>query len=655
MTAVPPPNPDEIAAGSWRLLRWLERYPFQRARDVMVALAPWEKRSTLYEHVADLERRRLIASLRWGGSKSVLYYLSPRGRAACALWAAQQEERPSFHEEREHLLRLLPRLPVLLKVQDLVNGLVMGAASALAQQGRQAQMVQWNWQRDYTQRFRARGEQDMTLRTDGALAFRVRFSAGTQLLSDEWYSLLVLYCPLDDLRVLRQRLNRLLRWRKSAERWSTSGQMPTVAILATTPRQAEWWSLAAAQVARKLHTEILDGAITVLPTREIENGWRLGWRRLDTAASCHLQELLQAAAPPLLPELASATPGSSTRRAQPQAKQMWPLPPAGGKRAYLPRVISSAQQTPADYRLSSLRLTPRQWELLLLCFAHPLLSPEDLVAFCGLGLKTVQGLLRALHEMEYVMVTETATGPRYQLAEQGLRLLASFAACSLQRFLHLPLPENAPLQQRGVKGLLHQMHHTAGIYGFFASLASTLVGVPDAHLRWWETGARCERVFTWRNQVYHFKPDACAGVQLARKPLLRFWLEYDRGTMMARDLESKCATYAAFLASREWAFGSAIPPVLLAVVPEIAQEQRFSRTAQALLAHITGLRFYTTTIGMIVTAGLSAPIWQPQLPQRAPPARAERVALFGPEAEAAGERRNTLPGTPKMRGHVPPK
>jgi hypothetical protein len=280
-------------------------------------------------------------------------------------------------------------------------------------------------------------------------------------------------------------------------------------------------------------------------------------------------------------------------------------------------------------------LTPRQWELLLLCFAHPLLSDEDLVAFVPLGLKPVRVVLRALAQMDYLTSTATAVGPRWQLAEDGLRLLASASQCSLQRFLHLPVAAAAPVQQRGVKGLLHQIQHTAGVYGFLAALATELERVPGARLRWWETGARCERVFAWKEQTYHFKPDAFAGVQISGKPLLRFWLEYDRGTMFVRDLESKCATYAAFLSSREWALGSATPPLLLVVVPDVAQERRVSRTAQALLTHIASLRLYTTTLGMMVTAGLLAPIWQQCLPQRAPPEQARRVALFGAE-ETAG-------------------
>src|SRR6266851_4515471 len=73
-----------LESGSERLLRWLERYPFQRAQDLVVALSPWEKRTVVYERLAELEQQRLIEALRPGIAQGKrLYHLSPLGIYVC--------------------------------------------------------------------------------------------------------------------------------------------------------------------------------------------------------------------------------------------------------------------------------------------------------------------------------------------------------------------------------------------------------------------------------------------------------------------------------------------------------------------------------------------------------------------------------------------
>ena len=52
---------------------------------------------------------------------------------------------------------------------------------------------------------------------------------------------------------------------------------------------------------------------------------------------------------------------------------------------------------------------------------------------------------------------------------------------------------------------------------------------------------------------------------------MRFWLEWDRGTMNPRDLVVKFTTYAQYIASRKWAREHKMPPVLMCVAPNIAR------------------------------------------------------------------------------------
>jgi hypothetical protein len=613
--------------GGERILRWLHRYPFQRVQDLVVALSPWEKRGAVYRRIAELEEQQLIeacglGSSTLGGGKR-LYHLSPAGLLACAVDPVSQAS------ERDKLIRLFPRLPILLLVQDLVNGLVSGSPIALARSGQTPSLVRWNWLRDYTHPFvkPGQGKHTLNLRVEGALALCLRFPKDARLPTNMWHTLLIWHCPLDDARLLRSRFDRLLRWRESAERQPISSQMPPILILASNARQAELWQLACAQMAARLRVEAPVGAVANWEDhKQAPDGWRLPWRRLGTDAFCRLPELVQPASAPSLTDLLEThTPGR--REAKREADPVGSVPVHRRSFSLSSLVARSTQSD--DYRLVSLRLIPRQWEILRLCFAHPLLSRSNLSAYLSLCPKFVQILLAELRTLSYLTSTQTLAGERWHLADAGLRLLARAANCHVRRLVHTPIEEGQPLQQRGLLGLLHQVRHTAGIYGFFADLSKSLSQQSCGQLCWWESGASCERVFVYREETFHFKPDALACVRIGERSW-RFWLEWDRGTMGVRDLESKWATYAAYLTSREWAKGGGIPPRLLCVVPEIAQERRLQSVACALLAHLPSIHLYTTTASLMMRQGILAPIWQKVVLQRKPTFSepSQRVALF---------------------------
>ena len=56
-------------------------------------------------------------------------------------------------------------------------------------------------------------------------------------------------------------------------------------------------------------------------------------------------------------------------------------------------------------------------------------------------------------------------------------------------------------------------------------------------------------------------------------------------------------------------------PVLICIAPDIAQERRVQRVAEASLAHIPGLVLWTTTEGLFLEQGPLAPIWLRGMPQ----------------------------------------
>ena len=113
--------------------------------------------------------------------------------------------------------------------------------------------------------------------------------------------------------------------------------------------------------------------------------------------------------------------------------------------------------------------------------------------------------------------------------------------------------------------------------------------------------------------------------------LERTWLEWDRGTMNVRDLAVKFTSYASYIASREWARERSMLPVLVCVAPDIAQERRMQRVAQARLTSPPGLVVWTTTRVLLDGQGPLAPIWlqsRPQSSQAAQSGSALRQCLF---------------------------
>ena len=124
----------------------------------------------------------------------------------------------------------------------------------------------------------------------------------------------------------------------------------------------------------------------------------------------------------------------------------------------------------------------------------------------------------------------------------------------------------------------------------------------------------CERRYQVGEQWYNLRPDALAEYCVGSQQV-RFWLEWDRGTMNVRDLAVKFTSYASYIASREWARECSILPMLVCVAPDIAQERRMQRVAQARLMSPAGLVLWTTTRMLLNKQGPLAPIWLQSRPQ----------------------------------------
>src|SRR5207245_2542378 len=138
-------------------------------------------------------------------------------------------------------------------------------------------------------------EQAMRWFVDGALALCIRAAQGDNPTPERRYGLCLLFTELDDERLMRLRLERLLCWRESPERWSLYQHMLPVLILARSQRQRDHWQHAVEATSLKLRLDPLAGSLACLPLGESTpvNPWLLNWHTLATEVSCHLQDLLR--------------------------------------------------------------------------------------------------------------------------------------------------------------------------------------------------------------------------------------------------------------------------------------------------------------------------------------------------------------------------
>jgi len=278
---------------------------------------------------------------------------------------------------------------------------------------------------------------------------------------------------------------------------------------------------------------------------------------------------------------------------------------------------------PGAWRRRCLDFSPRQWELLSLLLAHPLLDRENLCAHLRLQRSALRHVIAPLMHWHVIEYYETRVGERYALSEDGLRVMAAATHCHIRYLVHRPGTGDEPdpgtplLIPRGVPGLLKQIEHIAGVYGFFDRLADL------GCLRWWETGTICARFYQDQGSWHSIRPDAVAECQReqpedhAHARPWRIWLEWDRGTMREGGLQRKMDAYARYLSAREWARESPTPPTLLCVVPDAGQERMLTRIARERL-RTCSIRFamHTTTRGLLITPGISAAIWRQVWPQR---------------------------------------
>lgn len=562
------------------------------------------------------------------------------------------------------LTHLRRRLPAILAVQSFVFALLrqiqqgtiaLPPADSKAERSQSPTQLMWDWVRDPVVRFRWRAR-PMIMRFDAAVQLRVRLEMDKQSDAESLhravpgaaYELAVLYDGgLTEARDLRRALLQLMQCREALAEEGRGRRLPPVLILTPDTRRAALWQALALHLTteRWLTHPLIGGAVAWAPgsgaglcgacdtSDAPDHIWRAHtWRSLAQPVACDLSSLLTTGATSIdLPNESALIERVTSCAAQRVQRS------DNGRQA--PRKAAHSET------LGEAEIAARDLSVLRLLYAHPLLSVEELAAMLGVSPASSERYLRRLRGAQLVVQRQfvlsepaltlggkTPTSPmqqQYALTAQGfavvtmsaqapgwrrlLRAVGDAGASATQR-LHLERDARFQRYWRDVDLLARTPDHTAGVYGFFALLhrtARTACELGYSHvLSWWETGRACIRRYREGAGWHAIWPDG-AGEYRAAGQRMRFWLEWDRGTMGRRDLIAKFAAYARYLRSREWRVDGNEPvPALLIVTSDVAQETRVIAALSVTFQYAPGLSVSIASRVALAAQGPLAPIWR---------------------------------------------
>jgi hypothetical protein len=528
-----------------RLLLLLASLPLL-PEGVIERMAGLQGGASLYRELRCLAEAGLLATISppiRPGHAPRLWYLTDLGLAAVALDQRVDVEHLARRNRLrgDDLLALLPGLPRLLATYELLEALAASRPGP-------PNLLAWErpWRRRY-QRPTAKAPSTAALPAYAALA---------------WGSETGAYLLLPDLQTVPLAHHRTALGDLFTLRGLGHGDLPTLIVATGDSRRAAAWLALLEEVRWRRAEAPLSACIATW------DGLRAGLAVLARQAGDGGQP-------------AEGLVQRAQVRRERRARRAGPLPRLVGDALHPP----TPRHAPEGLGRVALDLSAADRALLELIGRHPFLTPDRLATVLGWSNEAVRRRLRRLLDESLVrtlgpgelgeaaagleLVELTVDGLALVAAQQGLPLGAAIRANGLAG----GGPER-PLGAR--RKLTMQLAHTLGADDIFVRLVATAraraaVGVDDALVEW-RGPAACSR--------RHVRPDGY-GIYRHAGQLYGFFLEYDRGTMSARDYRKKFAAYHAYWVSRRFERDYEGFPTILVVAVNDAAEKRVAAVVNA--------------------------------------------------------------------------
>jgi Replication-relaxation len=524
------------------VLYLLSRLPFLDIR-VLHQLTGLHGPASMYRSVARLRDAGLISSVQppvYAPNSPHLFYLTDLGVATVALdlGCDPRQLAQRFGLRAADLLQLTPTLRHLLDTYDLLGAL------AASRPGKPTLRV---WERPWRRRYTRPGGKTfgfVTLPAYAALSWG-DVTGSCLLLPD---------AGTIPLRLQRRTVERLLMFRRSQ-----NGRLPFLLIATTDRERTTAWECLFHEVGR-LRRE------APLTTRIVR------WDDLPGGLS-HL-------------------PNQENHPPETKFVRSIRLLPLQARRAStpLPRIVGAALRTPApsttvDLSTVALVVTPTDYRLLEVIGFHPYLTAMQLSTVLGCYVPVMQRRLQRLVELRLVRhpdadeVSEEGIREVSELTTSGLKLVAAHLGFSLTAAVReLGLVGGGPDDPIGSRcKLMRTLAHTRGADEVFVGMyrharERSAAGYDEAVVEW-QNAAACSR--------RHLRPDGY-GVYRRGTHYDGFFLEYDRGTMNARDYFKKFDAYYRYGTSGGFERDYNSYPTILVVTTDNAAEERIAQVTRAL-------------------------------------------------------------------------
>jgi hypothetical protein len=500
-----------------------------------------KSRTAVYRSLAILQSTGLLAAIRpplQSGHSPSLFYLTDLGLATLALDRDCEPVDLAGHNgvRRVDLRRLLLGLPYLRATYAMLGALVGPVGDGVEL------LV---WERPWRRRFwRPTAKVPVTLGVPAGVTLRRGSETQTVLLFPDVGTI--------PLRAYREMVQRLFAYRRAR------GNLPRLAIATGDERRAGAWARLLGDVQRHESEAPLDVSVTT-------------WAELE-------------ASPLTLGGGSRVEPTSERTQPAGQRETLgvpWrPRRPAGA----LPRIVGEApgigESDPAVRAVAE--LTPAERGVLALIGQHPFLPTRRLATLVGAtsavtlrrrNFLLARGLLRLVESGE--LSPEFAAAELVELTVPGLTLVAAQLGLSLAGAVRWSgLAGGGPSAPVGARRkLISQLAHTLGADALFISLVATArrrhaTRGGDDQLLEWRNAASCSR--------RHLRPDGY-GIYRHDGHLYGFFLEYDRGTMSARDYRQKFDAYYDYWTSGQFERDYDGFPTILIVTTDYAAEGRLAK------------------------------------------------------------------------------